>query len=369
MNRIVILADPLDNQQAGIHYYTRDMVQHIAKIDQESQYYILRRKKDDLFPADRQIIVKNYRFPGYSALRLFCIIPWKLRKLKADIVVEPAHFGPFNLPTKMKRVTVIHDLTPILMPQYHRFHSQLLQKIFLKSILRKASLIITNSKSTSKDVASFYPAGNTKTVDIYLGRDENIVRTERPADIIKYTAGKPYFLFTGTIEPRKNLVCLLEAFKQFKKESGLEHRLLIVGQKGWKSKSFFQKLKEHPFKDDIILTGYVDRNVLPILYTCATAFVFPSYYEGFGLPVVEALSCGTPCLLAETSSLPEVGGDASLYFNPDDSQTLARLMQELVENKTLRQELSDKAVKQANEFSWKNYVSRFNNEIERLLQG
>lgn len=368
MKRVVILADPLDNQQAGIHYYTRELVSHLAAIDKDGHYFILRRKKDDLFPADRQIIVKNYRFPGYAALRMFCIIPWKLRKLKADVVIEPAHFGPFNLPSRMKRVTVIHDLTPILMPQFHRFHSQLLQKLFLKKILKRASLIVTNSKSTSRDVVSYYPASKIKIVDIYLGRDEKIIRMEDTAGIEEYTEGKPYFLFTGTIEPRKNLKCLLEAFKIYKETSGAEHLLLIVGQKGWKSNAFYKQLEAHPYSDDIILTGYVDRDIMPALYSHASAFIFPSHYEGFGLPVVEALSCGAPSILSETSSLPEVGGEASLYFKPDDPQGLAELMHKLINDKQLHNDLSEKAIKQASKFSWKTYASDFNNEIEKLIK-
>jgi len=164
--RIVILADPLDNQQAGIHSYTRNLISHLANADPGGKFFIIRRKKDSLFPVERQIIVKNYAFPGYAAFRMFVLIPYKLRKMKADVVVEPAHFGPFNLPDRIKRVTVIHDLTPILFPKLHRFHSQLLQRIFLTGILRRASLIITNSANTSKDLNEYYPPSAGKTVHL-----------------------------------------------------------------------------------------------------------------------------------------------------------------------------------------------------------
>ena len=365
--RIVILADPLDNQQAGIHYYTRNLVLQLGRIDNEAEYFILRRKMDNLFPAERQIIVRNYRFPGYAALRMFFIIPHRIRKLKADIVVEPAHFGPFNLPRKIKRVTVIHDLTPILFPHLHRFHSQLLQRIFLKSILMRASLIITNSKNTSRDVKAYYPGSASKMKSIYLGRDEEIKYSDDSSGLEKYTAGKPYFLFTGTIEPRKNLDCLLDAYAQFKKHSGAQHLLLIAGQKGWKSKTFFRKLSRHPYLEDITIMGFVERKSMSELYSNATAFVFPSLYEGFGLPLVEAMSCGTPCLLSDSSSLPEVGGDAALYFNPNSPEELANLLIKISSDSSLGRELSEKGLKQAKKFSWKTHAIKFDEAIKKLL--
>ncbi len=366
--RIVILGDPLDNQKAGIHYYTRNLVMHLGIIDEKHEYYIIRRKKDELFPSDRQIIIKNYSFPGYAALRMFCIIPWKIRQLKADIVVEPAHFGPFNLPRRIKRVTVIHDLTPIMFPYLHRFHSQLLQRIFLKGILRKAALIITNSKNTSKDVEAFLPAASNKIVSIYLGKDEDIKKTNELPELGYGNVGKEYFLFTGTIEPRKNLECLLDAFELFKKSSSAPHRLIICGQIGWKSKPFFKKLASHPNLEDIILPGFVKREKMSALYSHALAFIFPSLYEGFGLPVVEAMSCGTACILSNTSSLPEVGGDAALYFDANKPEELADLLEKISSDSALGRELSAKALKQAEKFNWETHAEKFDEAVNKILR-
>ena len=366
--RIIILADPLDNQQAGIHFFTRNLVTHLAKVDQENEYFLLRRKKDDLFPADRQIIVKSYSFPGYAAFRMFFLIPLKIRKMKADAVVEPAHFGPFNLPSEIKRIVVIHDLTPILFPHMHRFHSQLLQKIFLKGILKRASLIITNSTSTSKDLAAYYPAAAEKTRQIYLGKDECITFIPDRTESNKITNGRPYFLFAGSIEPRKNLPSLLKAFTRFKQHSGSDHILVIAGGKGWKNKAFFKTLQDHPYKKEIILSGFISRHTLACLYSHAEAFVFPSVYEGFGLPVVEAMACGTPSLISNTSSLPEVGGDAALYFDPSSHVEIANVMSRIVDEEGLKKKLSEMALKQAAKFSWDQYVKTFDTEIKQLFR-
>ncbi len=365
--RVVILADPLDNQHAGIHYYTWNLVSQLGKVNSDIDYYILRRKKDELFPEDKQIVVKNYRFPGYAALRMFWIIPRKLRKLKVDVVVEPAHFGPFNLPKRMKRVTVIHDLTPILFPHLHRFHSQLLQRIFLKGILRRAKLIISNSKNTAKDIESYDPVLKNRIISIYLGRDEHITYCEQDDYLKRMFKEKPYFLFAGTIEPRKNLTALLKAYELYRDQSNDAPLLVIAGRQGWKNRVFFEALRKHPFRQDIILTGYLPRHLMAALYSQAIALLLPSLYEGFGLPVVEAMSCGTPCLLSETSSLPEVGGEAALYFNPEDPASIAKSMIKISTDESLRRALSKLALQQAAKFSWKEYALIFDQEIKKLI--
>jgi glycosyltransferase involved in cell wall biosynthesis len=365
--RVIILADPLDNQKAGIYTYTRMLVSSLAKTDNQDEYFILRRRRDKTFPSERQIVVRNFRFPGYAALRMFLIIPFIIRRLKPDIVVEPAHFGPFNLPRRIRRVTVIHDLTPVLFPRFHRLHSQLLQRIFLRPILRRASMVITNSRHTSKDVAEYCPGVAAKTRHIYLGIDKNLAEAGKDASIEHITGGRRYFLFTGTIEPRKNLVSLLEAYRIYREMSLRDDLLVIAGGKGWKSGAFFNKLKQHAFRHDIIMAGYVDRGTLGALYRHALALVYPSLYEGFGLPVAEAMSCGTPCLLSSNSSLPEVGGEAALYFDPLEPEDIADSMNRIASDIKLRGSLGEKATGQAGRFSWDLYVEEFDNELRKLL--
>src|SRR6185295_4219377 len=135
----------------------------------------------------KQIPIRNTRLPiGFASLRLFFIVPFILRRKKADVVLEPAHFGPFNLSKKIKRVTIIHDLTPILFPELHRWHSQILQKIFLRGILNKANLIITNSENTSKDVCRVYPSNCSKVKRIYPGISDSFKPSNIPGVLEKY---------------------------------------------------------------------------------------------------------------------------------------------------------------------------------------
>ena len=365
--RIAILADPLDNQYAGIHIYTREFIRAVIRVDKKNEYILIRQKKKDDFPGLKQIIVPDLPlYTGFQVLRFFMIFPLIARKLKVDAVLEPAHFGPFNLPGKIKRITVIHDLTPILFPHLHRYHSQLLQRIFLKRILKKAALILSNSDNTSNDLYRHYPFTRGKVKRIYLGKEDHFRVNEDREITSKYNLDEKYFISVGTIEPRKNLTILLNAYQTFRNENRESYKLIIVGKKGWKSDAFFAALENHKYRNDIIILGYVSRNELAVLYTKATALLYPSLYEGFGLPVLEAMACGTPCILSNSSSLPEVGGDSALYFNVEKPNELAEKMTLLAGDNGLQDEMKQKSLDRAGRFSWEAYAREFINALETL---
>jgi glycosyltransferase involved in cell wall biosynthesis len=364
--KIAILADPLDNQNAGIHRYTKQLIQSLNSLNSKHEILLIRLKKNEEFPNLKTIVVPSTNLPiGYQSFRLFFIVPLILIKEKVDIVFEPAHFGPFNLPKRILRATMIHDLTPIILSDYHRFHSQILQKIFLKRILRKTNLVFVNSSNTENDVLKVYPFTKGKTKMILLGKDNKLHAVSNTKVIGKYGLNnQDYFLFVGTIEPRKNLVTLLKAFALFKKQISKPIKLAIVGQNGWKSKAFFEELNKHPNKNDIVLTGFVSNEDLMSLYTHAISFIYPSIYEGFGLPVLEAMSCGAPVITSNNSSLPEVGGNAALYFETKSEKDLNDKMLKVYQNNNLRNEIITKAHTQIQKFSWEKYAHEFLKTIE-----
>ena len=354
--RVVILADPLDNQHAGIHVYTREMVNSLIRNNPGHEIILIRERNDPELYNVRQLTVPNIRLPiGFATLRLFLIVPFLIHRIKADVVIEPAHFGPFNLSKKIRRITIIHDLTPILFPQWHRWHSQMLQRTFLKRILKKADTIVTNSDHTSSDICKVYPDQCDKLNMIYPGISE----VYKPEDNIsipeKYGITKPYFLNVGTIEPRKNLVELLEAFNILCNKQGTDIQLVIAGSHGWKYEEFAEALNKHPYRNSIIVTGFVPTSELPFLYTHCIGLVYPSMYEGFGLPVVEAMRCGSAVITSGISSLPEAGGDAALYYEPGDTNKLADLMISLSGDLDKRKELEDRSIKHAESFNWNKY--------------
>ncbi|MBX2877805.1 MAG: glycosyltransferase family 4 protein [Saprospiraceae bacterium] len=363
--KIAILADPLDNQNAGVHSYTKGMVEALVDFDNENEYLLIRQQKDSTLPERiRQITVPNFTYlPGFASFRLFFIIPMLLRWHRVDIVLEPAHFGPFNLPRSVKRITVIHDLTPLMFPHYHPWIGGLLQRLFLKRILQKTDLILAVSKNTADDLATTFPFTTDKTSVIYPGRDPFFRPEFSDAVLRKWKLSAPYFLCVGTIEPRKNLLLLLKAYQQFRIKHKDRVMLLLVGGRGWKYEVFYEELAVHPFREDILLTGYVEKQDLPALYTHALATIYPSYYEGFGLPVLEAMTCGGVVISSDQASLPEVAGDAALYFHPEDVKGLLQHMLTITQRKDLGEEIRNQSLQQAAGFSWEAYWLQFSELI------
>lgn len=350
--RIAFLADSLDRQYGGIHIYTKEILNAISKVDKKNEYVIIRAESKNEFQGMEELVVPYSTFSGYRAWRLFVELPKLIQKKNIDLVLEPAHFGPFNLPEKIKRITVIHDLTILLFPQHHVFHSQFLQKKFLPHILKKANHIITNSKNTSKDLHHFFPFTKKKTTSILLGKNE-LFQPKKDASILSnLKITQPYILYVGTLEPRKNVTTLIQAFNDFKSKTGLPHQLVLVGKKGWKSDAIINSINNSSFKNNIILTGYVPEKDLPFIYSLAELFVYPSLYEGFGFPILEAMACGVPVITSNISSLPEVGGKAVQYVTPNNSEQLSQKIIEIISSQSKRQKMVELGFQQAEKFSW-----------------
>lgn len=365
--KIAILADPIDNQKGGVHVYTRELIRALVQLDTTNEYLLVREKAAPAIPGTRSLVVPNNRFGLiFAAFRMFIIIPFLLRRRKVDVVLEPAHFGPFNLPKRIHRITVIHDLTPLLFPEYHLWHSQMLQRTFLKGILQRASLVITNSKHTRKDVLRYFPFLEGRIINAPLGANPRLGPTTKKDWLSTKGIEAPYWLAVGTIEPRKNLIRLLEAYAQYRTAGGGAH-LVIAGQRGWKSEAFFEALKVHPFRKDIQLTGFVPDGALPQLYSHAKALVYPSEYEGFGLPVLEAMRCGCPVICSSVSSLPEVGGEVAYYVDYQRADTITRQMQAVAQlDKQSRAQLQKRAIEWAGRFTWAAHAAVCLEAIQKL---
>ena len=363
--RIAFIADPLDRQYGGIHVFTKELLLALSKLDSKNEYIIIRSEPKYEFEGMEEVVVPYKSFPGYRLWRLFFQLPKILTQKKVDVVVEPAHFGPFNLPKHIKRVTVIHDMTVFLFPKFHVFLSQFLQRKFLPGILKRADLIITNSNNTTKDVLKFFPDYKDKINSVLLGRDQSLQPQIDEEILKKYNVNQPFILNVGTLEPRKNIPMLIEAFSRFKQKSGASHKLVLIGKMGWKSHDIFKAKEASSFKKDIIWLGYVDKEELPVFYSMAEVFVYPSIYEGFGLPVLEAMMCGTPVITSKNSSLPEVGGSAVLYLDPYSSSELSNQLNRLSADPELREKYSSLGVIQARKFDWdqtaRAYLELFEN--------
>ena len=287
--RIVIIADPIDEQYAGVHYYTKHLIEALIKIDKENEYIFIHTRSNDFFIGQKEVVIPNYRWlPGWMILRKFLFLSFALRKIKPDVVLEPAHIGPFSFLWNCKKVVTIHDLTPVLFPQYHINISCFIHKLFLSLILCNADGILVPSECTKRDIERLYQPEVPIQVTYEAVTEDFQPSSKRKVKEVKdkYGIKKPYILSVGTLEPRKNLITLLKAYNILR-EKGNDYQLVIVGEKGWYFKKFLKEIES--FGKDIIITGYVDRKELPALYSGAEVMVFPSLYEGFGLPPLEAM--------------------------------------------------------------------------------
>lgn len=256
---------------------------------------------------------------------------------------------------KGKSVAFVHDLTTILFPDYHTKSNIFIHQKRFEN-LNKADAVLVNSHCTKKDVIKHLKINPAKIHVTYLAADEKfkpLHKSEAEPILKKYNIQTPYLLFTGTLEPRKNIQMLIEVFNTLKKQFKIPHQLVLAGKKGWKYESIFQAIQSSDNADDILHLGYVEESDLPGIMNGAEVFVYPSFYEGFGLPVLEAMQCGTPVLTSNISALPEVGGEACLYADPYQKDEWIRALFRLIQDETLRQHLAEKGIAHARNFSWK----------------
>ena len=234
-------------------------------------------------------------------------------------------------------------------------------RALIPSSLKKADKIIAISENTKTDITSLIPILSQKIAVIPLAADElfttaTSTATKDDYDILKkYNIQKPYLLFVGMLEPRKNIEGILCAFEEVKKEkktSLINLTLIIAGKKGWMYDYIYQYVKEHGLEKKVIFTGYVPDNDLPALYRNALCFLYPSFYEGFGIPVIEAMACGCPVITSNNSSLKEIAADAALLVNPHDVSSIKNAIEQLSTNIHKRKELSLKGKKLAKKFNW-----------------
>jgi len=365
--RIAFLADPLDLQSAGILRYSKELLSAIDALDLDHEIIIQRAEASADFKNCRELIIPvNKSIPLHQRIRTFTSIPNALNKLNLDAVIELAHFGPFRLENSVKRLTMIHDLTPLLFPKFHTRKSVLFHKLLLRSILKRTDYIITNSEHSKKDIIHKYPFSVDKITAIPLGVNPIVEYIEGKDVFEKHQINKPYFLHVGTIEPRKNLSHLLQAYNEFRLYGSKVVDLVLVGKKGWKYTAVEEAINASPYRKDIKVCGFLNEDELSSLYAKAEAFIYPSHYEGFGLPILEAMKYGNVVISARNSSLPEVGADVALYF--ESKEELIKLMTKVLEmsqeEKTL---LKKRGEARAMAFTWEKTASQTIALIEKIV--
>lgn len=291
-------------------------------------------------------------------------LPRRLARGDLDLFWSPLMTLPLRCP--LPAVATVHDLTSILMPESHRFKVRWSIIPFLRSSLERADRLVAISQATADDLAFHFPQVARKVRVVYCGVDPEF-RPGAPAEIeaIREEIGLPegYLLYAGTLEPRKNLGAILDAWEALRQEDSGIPPLVLVGPYGWGSRELVQRI-ESLAPLGLKSFGHVGRERLVQLFQAATLFVYPSFYEGFGLPPAEALACGIPTIVSTVSSLPEVVGDAGLQVEPTDPGELMAAIRRLLETPALREELRGRGLERVARFRW----SRTAEEMEEVFR-
>lgn len=334
-------------QRTGTENYALQLIRALLDLDSVNQYtlYFRDTPQPGLFPPKPNVTAKVIPFP-----RLWTHIRFaaELFRDRPDITFVPAHTLPILFPGRS--IVTIHDLGYRPFPEAHPRFSRLYLEYFTRYSAARASLIIADSQATATDLQKFYGTKADKIRVVYPGVERLQRATPDHISAVreKYKLPERYLLFLGTLQPRKNINRLIDAFQQWKLKNPNEQvGLVLAGRKGWLSDSL--KLDT----SGVIVTGYVDNADIAALYSGALALVFPSLYEGFGFPVIEAMNCGTPVLTSNTSSLPELAADAALTVDPLNVNAIAEGITRLIDDSTLRGELVKRGLRNAERFTWK----------------
>ena len=364
--RVGVIHYGLNRQSTGIGRYTTQLSK--ALVDQGLAVHPL--WAGECPPgADGETLPGAYLLPGLLTLGQ-AEIAWLARWRELDLVHDPTGALPLLL-TGAARVVTIHDAIPYVYPQTSTRLDWLIYHWWLPLAVRRADAVITDSEQSRKDIMAHLPVAPQDVVVVPLAADPRF----RPMEIAEvepvlreYSLQRPYILYVGALESRKNLPRLLEAYALLRAWSP-QWRLVIVGARKWKFSPIFDAVQRLGLEGHVDFTGYVADEHLPALYAGADLFAFPSLYEGFGLPVLEAMACGTPVVTSNTSSLPEVAGDAALLVDPTDVRQIARAMWLVLSQPALAAELRARGLARAAQFTWERTARETIAVYERVLAG
>lgn len=341
--------------QGGPRTYALGLLDALLKVDQGDEYVVFYNDPVHLgrFPAAKEIVL-----PGKSPLarlwREHYLLPRACRKEKVDLLHCPKSAIPLFSPCPT--VVTLHDLIPLRHPETEKFAARVYWNIQIPIAARRSSFIITDSEHARQEIIEDYQVDPARITAVMLGFNPDMLekRESRDAEAVraKYALPETYILYVGTIQPRKNIDTLIEAYYRLSGKRADMPKLVIAGRKGWLYDKLFARINELRLTEKIIFTGFVPDEELPYIYDGAKLFVYLSFFEGFGLPPLEAMACGVPVVTSDTTSLPEVVGDAGITVPPSNVEAVAAAITRLLDEPGYASSLSCLGRKRAELFSW-----------------
>ncbi|KLU59397.1 mannosylfructose-phosphate synthase [Peptococcaceae bacterium CEB3] len=347
---ILIDGTSVTGSKSGVGYYTVNLIRGLATVEGGPKLTVMVPRgtvKSELAPAAQFVDARK----------------WYLRHLPCDTLNLSGRYDIYHEPNFVPRpfkgatIVTIHDMSYRLFPQYHPLRRVMLMRAS-EGRMKKADQIITVSESSKRDIVELLGVRQERITVTHLGVDKKFKKMDVSGELSltvqkMYGLPKRFILCVGTIEPRKNLLRLIEAYAWSRTHLASEGiKLVLAGGRGWLNDEIYQRIEQLNLADEVIFTGYVKDEDMPTLYNSAIVFVYPSVYEGFGLPPLEAMACGVPVITSNVSSLPEVVGDAGIMVDPYDIEELGEAIVRVVSSTELRENLSGKGIRRASQFTW-----------------
>lgn len=359
---IGIDAHAIGARQGGNETYIKNLILALSEIDTENRYTVyltdsqaVRQWREEFIPQHPNFQIRRLP-PPTPLVRVPLALAFDLRIHPVDVLHVQYTAPPF---CPVPVLATIHDLAFEHLPETFTRRGSMQLKLTVRRTARRAARIATVSEYSRRDLIETYGLAPEKVALTYNGiesRFSSKPESENEGDEIrqKFGIGGDFLLAVGSLQPRKNLIRLIRAYSQLREDNpDFKHQLVIVGRKLWLADEIFSEVRSHKWAGDVVLTGYVEDQDLPALYRTAAAFVYPSIFEGFGLPPLEAMACGTPVITGNTSSLPEVCGDAALLIDPLDESDLRQAIISIISDHSLREGLKQRGIIQAAKFSWR----------------
>jgi len=359
------------HERTGTENYSLYLIRALLEQGKEHRFrlYFSQPPAENLFPRGERV---EWRVIPFPRLWTHLCLAWELQRHPPDVLFVPAHVLPLVHPPRC--VVTVHDLGYRHYPQAHTRWAHWYLDWSTRHNARAAQRIIADSEATKRDLTTFYGVQPDKMMVVYPAGGEGFAPVRNAATLAsvrqRYRTGECYYLYVGTLQPRKNLPTLLIAFATLLRQGALADnvRLVIAGKKGWLYDEILATVRALALEERVVFTGYVPQEDLPALLSGALAYVLPSWYEGFGLPVLEAMACETPVICSNVSSLPEVAGDAALLFPPGDVAALAQAMERVYREPAWRDELAARGRERARLFSWERCAQQVLAVLESVAE-
>lgn len=353
--RIGIDVTALPTQLFGAGNYIVNLTQTLIRTDSANDYFVFSKPQQAPLFAGRgyaQIVPADLPTRYHRIAWEQVAFPRLIQRYRLDVVHSPHYTMPVL--ASCARVVTFHDMTFMLHPEAHLLYKLLFFRTMIPISARSADALIAISQNTQKDILNLFPARSNRLFTIPYGIVPIFQPMPRSAQINalrKYDLPEPFVLYVGNLEPRKNLPSLLRAFATLVKR-GLPHSLVLVGSRGWMDDDIFSTLRDLNVGHRVFMPGYVPQEELPALYSAASLFVYASRYEGFGLPILEAMACGVPVITSNVASMPEIAGDAGMLIDPNNETELSEAMARILNDSELRAKMSRDGIERARQFSW-----------------